>query len=47
MAEGVRKCVLGLIRARLPLSEAEAERKLEDLKANGRYVEEIFGADEA
>ncbi len=47
MADGVNKKFRTLISRHFEgCGEKEAERKQEDLAIQGRYVEEIFGAEE-
>ena len=46
MADGVRKTFESLIQNHFKCSSDEAEEKLEELKMQNRYIEEIFGAEE-
>ena len=43
MAEGVKQSLLKMIRIKFSLKQADAEKKLEELELQGRYIEEIFG----
>jgi sulfite reductase alpha subunit-like flavoprotein len=43
MSQAVRQVLVGSLMAYCSLKEIEAEKFLECLKTEGRYVEEVFG----
>lgn len=43
MSEGVKKSLMRTLKRYRDMPENDAEKNLEDLKLESRYVEEIFG----
>ena len=43
MSDGVKRSLMRTLKRYQDMAESEAEKTLEDLKLENRYVEEIFG----